>query len=207
MSIFDNDINVAHYESWFEKHPAVFRSEVNLLRSMLPDGVGFEVGIGTGIFAQELGLRMGNDPSNAMLRIANSRNLMTYQCKGDNLPFHDGYFDFVLMVTTICFPDDVVGTLKESFRVIRPGGHIVVGFIDKESCLGQSYLSPKKKSIFYRETKFYSFKDVQMFLKEAGFSVKKVRQTLFGNLENITEEQMSLEGSGEGGFVVVLAER
>jgi ubiquinone/menaquinone biosynthesis C-methylase UbiE len=207
MSVFESDENVARYESWFEKHPAVFKSEVGLLRSMIPAGVGFEVGIGTGLFARELGIRMGNDPSESMLRIAQSRNLITYRCKGNCLPFHDGYFDFVLMVTTICFLDDVAGTLKECFRVIRPGGSIIVGFVDKESIIGKAYQAAGVKSLFYKEAEFYSAREVRSFLKEAGFIVKKVRQTLFGELSGITEGQQHLEGSGKGGFVAVLANR
>ena len=206
MSVFESDENVARYESWFEKHPAVFKSEVSLLRSIIPAGVGFEVGIGTGLFARDLGIRMGNDPSESMLRIAQGRNLITYRCKGNSLPFHDGYFDFVLMVTTICFLDDVAGTLKECFRVIRPGGSIVVGFVDKESVIGKAYLTAKEKSLFYKEAEFYSVREVRSFLKEAGFIVKEVRQTLFGKLSGITEVQQHRKGSGKGGFIAVLAE-
>ncbi len=207
MSVFDNNENVARYESWFKKHHAVFQSETGLLRSMLPAGVGFEVGIGTGLFARELGIRMGNDPSKAMLRVAQSRNLITYWCEGNNLPFHDGYFDFVLMVTTICFLNDVAGTLKECLRVIRPGGSIVVGFVDKESIIGKAYLAVRAKSLFYKDAEFYSAREVRSFLKEAGFIVKKVRQTLFGDLSGITEVQQHSKGSKEGGFVAVLADR
>ena len=207
MSVFDYDENVIRYESWFEKHPAVFQSEVNLLRSMLPSGVGFEVGIGTGLFARELGIRMGNDPSEAMLRVAQSRNLITYRCRGDSLPFHDGYFDFVFMITTICFLDDVAGTLKECFRVIRPGGSVLVGFVDRESSIGKAYLAKKERSLFYRDALFYSTGQVRSFLKKVGFTVKEVRQTLFGEINEITEAQQHSKGSGKGGFVAILAER
>ncbi len=205
MSVFDYNENVARYESWFEKHPAVFRSEVETLRSLLPGGIGFEIGIGTGLFAKELGIRMGNDPSEAMLRIAKKRNLITYNCRGENLPFHDCYFDFVLIVTTICFLDNVAGTLNECFRVIRQGGYIIIGFIDKESELGKSYMSHRSESLFYREAKFYSFADVEQFLEKAGFTLDKVKQTLFGKLEEITKEQIPQEGAGEGGFVTIQA--
>lgn len=207
MSVFEYDENVTRYELWFEKHPAVFRSEINLLRYILPAGVGFEVGIGTGLFARGLGIRMGNDPSEAMLRVAQSRNLITYQCKGDHLPFHDGYFDFVLMVTTICFLDDVEGTLKECFRIIRSGGSILIGFVDRDSAIGKTYLAKKEKSLFYRDARFYSTGQVCSFLKKTGFTIKDVRQTLFGDLKEITEVQKHIKGSGKGGFVGVLAYR
>ena len=57
----------------------------------------------------------------------------------EDLPFGDGAFDFVLMVTTICFLDDVPKAFREARRVIRPGGSIVIGFIDRESTLGKEY--------------------------------------------------------------------
>lgn len=207
MGVFDNDDNVARYESWFVKHRAVFQSEVNLLHSMLPAGVGFEVGIGTGIFARELGIRMGNDPSEAMLRVARRRNCITYHCKGDSLPFHDGYFDFVLMVTTICFLDDVAGTLQECFRVIRPGGSIVVGFVDRESDIGRAYRAARAESLFYKEAEFYSTEEVRSFLEEAGFTIKKISQTLFGTLDEIAGVQTYCDGFGKGGFVALRADR
>ncbi len=207
MSVFDYDENVARYESWFEKHHFVFQSEVNVLRSLLPAGVGFEIGIGTGLFAKELGIRMGNDPATAMLRVAQRRNLITYQCKGDRLPFHEGYFDYVCMVTTICFLDNVSETLKECFRVIRPGGYILVGFVDRESIIGKRYLAVKEQSLFYRDAQFYSAGEVQTLLEEAGFSIKKIRQTLFGALHEIAAVQQYRDGSGEGGFVAILAAR
>ena len=207
MNVFDYDENVARYESWFEKHPAVFQSEVNLLRDMTPEGIGFEVGIGTGLFARKLGIRMGNDPSEAMLRVAQRRDLITCQCKGNSLPFHDGYFNFVLMVTTICFLDDVAGTLKECFRVIRPGGSILVGFVDRESAIGKAYQAEKEESIFYREARFYSTGQVRSFLKKTGFSIKETRQTLFGEISGITDVQKHNKGSEKGGFVAVLADR
>ncbi|MFW6129168.1 MAG: class I SAM-dependent methyltransferase [Candidatus Aminicenantaceae bacterium] len=207
ISVFDSDEHVVRYESWFEKHSVVFQSEVNLLRSLLPEGKGFEVGIGTGLFAQELGIRMGNDPSKAMLRVAQRRDLTTYQGKGNSIPFQDEYFDFVLMVTTLCFLDDVKGTLKECFRIIHPKGHILIGFVDKKSTLGQTYLAKKEKSLFYKEARFYSTREVLSLLEKSGFSVKKIRQTLFDDLKGITEIQEHKEGFGEGGFVGVLAER
>lgn len=207
MSVFDNNENVLRYESWFKKNKAIFYSEVHLLQKVIPDGVGFEVGIGTGLFAKELGVRMGNDPSSSMLDIANKRNLITYHCRGDSLPFHDGYFDFILMVTTICFLDDVMSTLAECYRVLRQGGSIIIGFVDKDSQIGKSYLSTKNKSLFYENAQFYSVNKVKSFLEETGFNISDTRQTLFGNLNEITEIQKDCDGYGKGSFVAITAER
>ena len=205
VNVFDSDKNVVQYEAWFEKHPAAFESEVFALKQILPAGTGFEIGIGTGLFAEKLGIRMGNDPSEAMLAPARARGRLVYHCTGDTLPFHDGYFDFVLMVTTICFLDNPELVLHECNRVVKRTGDIVIGFIDSQSPLGMSYRKRASESLFYRDAHFYSVEQVMTMLTDAGFSVTGVRQTLFGELSDITEIQQSRHGWGKGAFVAVRA--
>ena len=64
------------------------------------------------------------------------------------LPFRDGRFDTVLFVTTICFVDDVKLALREAYRVLKGGGHVVIGFVDGESPLGKLYREKRKQSRF-----------------------------------------------------------
>jgi len=40
-------------------------------------------------------------------------------------------FDFVLIVTTLCFLDDPVQAFRESRRVLRPAGAIIIGMLDR----------------------------------------------------------------------------
>ncbi|MBN1574975.1 MAG: class I SAM-dependent methyltransferase [Chitinispirillaceae bacterium] len=207
MSVFDLPVNVTRYEAWFKKNPSVFESEVAAIKELLPGGTGFEVGIGTGIFAEKLGIRMGNDPSGEMLKIARDRGRLVYHCKGDCLPFHDGFFDYTLMVTTICFLDDPAAVLRECGRVTKRNGAIVVAIVDGNSLTGKSYRSCASRSMFYRDAVFYSVDQVKKMLVRTGFAVDNVRQTLFGPLTGITEVQPSREGFGEGAFVVMRAMR
>ena len=205
MSVFDSARNVENYELWFERYPHVFQSEVAAIKELLPAGTGFEVGIGTGIFAEKLGIRMGNDPSEEMLKIARKRGRLVYQCGGDSLPFHDDYFDYTLMITTICFLDDPGAVLRECYRVTRKNGSVIIGFVDSESPVGKSYRNNASRSVFYREAIFYSTNQVTQMLVQTGFTVDDIRQTLFGSLTAIAEFQPSREGFGEGSFVVVHA--
>ena len=89
------------------------------------------------------------------------------------------------MVTTICFLDDVEMGIKEAYRVIKNGGSLIVGFVDKRSTLGRLYLKHKNESVFYKQATFYSTGEVISFLEKAGFSKFSFVQTIFHSFADI----------------------
>ncbi len=80
-----------------------------------------------------------------MRRIALERGLNGVDGVAENLPFEDNFFDLVLMVTTVCFVDDVLKAFKECFRVLKNSGTILIGFVDRESTIGKIYQANKRK--------------------------------------------------------------
>lgn len=191
------------YDDWFDKNGNIYRSELNAVKSLIPVGLnGVEIGIGTGRFAKPLGIQLGVEPAGNMARIAESRGIKVIEAKAECLPFPDEIFDYVLMVTAICFFDDVGRAFCEAHRVLEKGRFLVVAFIDKESRLGKLYESRKEKDSFYRNADFYSVASVEKLLAEAGFSELTHKQTVYST-ENILYETMN--GYGEGGFVVIKA--
>ena len=109
------------------------------------------------------------------------------------------------MVTTICFLDDVEVALKEAYRIIKPSGSLIIGFIDKDSPLGKLYQQRKRKSVFYDVATFYSLNEIVSQLKKAGFKDFNFAQTIFHDLAEITDIEPVKAGHGEGSFVVVRA--
>jgi ubiquinone/menaquinone biosynthesis C-methylase UbiE len=145
------------YEAWFEKHEAAYLSELLALRPFVPwQGKGIEIGVGSGRFAAPLGVQVGADPSPAMLSHAAARGIKGVEGVAEHLPFADNNFDHALVVTTIYFVDSPVAMLAEARRVLKPGGRLVIGFIDRESALGQDYLAHQDESVFYCEATVYS---------------------------------------------------
>jgi len=50
--------------------------------------------------------------------------------EGWHLPHCAGSFGYVLMMTVICFPDDVIAVFHGVYRVLIQGGMLVVWFIE-----------------------------------------------------------------------------
>ena len=162
---------------------------------------------GSGLFAAPLGITQGIDPSSAMLHKARQRGIDVIQGVAENLPYKDAEFDFALMVTTVCFLDDLELAFREAFRVLKPQGSFLIGFVDKNSPIGKSYEERKQESLFYRDATFYAVDDLLRYLKITGFEIFSFRQTLFSPVSEMHEPAMVKEGYGEGSFVVIKAEK
>lgn len=194
------------YEAWFDRHAVVYVSELLALRPFVPlEGRGIEIGVGSGRFAAPLGLRFGIDPSRAMLDLAAARGIKTVASTAGNLPFKADNFDHALVVTTLCFVDSPTKMLDEISRVLRPGGRLVLGFIDRESSLGQYYQAHQVKSVFYRDATFFSAGEVAELLCNTGFSIHGWGQTLEHPLPEVLEIEALRSGYGQCAFVVVAA--
>lgn len=196
------------YDAWFEKHEAAYLSELLALRPFVPwAGRGIEIGVGSGRFAAPLGTQSGVDPSPAMLVHAAARGIQVVKGTAENLPFAEGCFDHALVVTTICFVDSPAVMLNEARRVLKPGGCLVIGFIDRESHLGQGYLLHQAENVFYRNATFYSAGEVAELLLATGFSISAWGQTLAHSLPDTRDIEPLRTGWGECAFVVVAATR
>ncbi len=138
-----------------------------------------------------------------MADVARSRGVEVVQAFAEILPIEDGSYDYTLMVTTVCFLRDVNAAFQETYRILRPGGVLVVGLIDRDSPLGTRYLAKRSDNPFYRQARFHSATELEKQLASTGFSRFEFCQTLFREPETMTEPDPFRPGHGEGGFVVV----
>lgn len=192
------------YEEWFRHHEQVYKSELKAVAHFIPEkGKGIEIGVGNGMFAVPLGIKEGVEPSYEMRKQARQKNLNAWFGIAEQLPLEDETYDYALMVTTICFVDDPRIALREIYRILRLNGSIILGFVDKNSPLGKVYQKNKKKSKFYSEANFFSASEMENLLDDVGFERLEFVQTLFGQLDEVKEEQDFRKGYGQGSFVVV----
>ena len=196
------------YDDWSLRHAAAYQSELLAVRALLPwRGLGLAIGVGTGRFAAPLGVQIGIDPARRMLDYAVKRGVSVVQGIAEALPFTDNSFDYALCVTTICFVDDVTAMLAEVRRVLKRGGELVIGFIDRTSDLGQHYLAHQAENVFYQAAIFYSANEVEQLLRDTGFIETVWVQTLSKTLDEIGEVEPLRAGRGQGAFVVVKVRR
>ena len=198
------DEHLSRYEQWFVENHFVFRSELKALQKAIPGhGRGVEIGAGSGIFARELGIKEGIEPSYQMRKKAIERGINAIDGVAENLPYPDKSFDFVLMVTTLCFVDDVIRSFNEVSRILKNKGKFIIGFVDKNSPVGIIYQKNKHKNVFYKDAYFYNVEEVFEFLKKTGFKIEVTWQTIFRPLNEISKTETPEKGYGKGSFVVV----
>lgn len=123
------------------------RAEILHLLSPGPREVILEIGSGNGILVRELieavgpeGRVVGLDASEAILDMARHLCPDGEFLLGDaqKLPFEDEAFDAVVTAQVFCFLDDVDRAIAEAYRVLKPGGRLVVLDTDWDTLVWKS---------------------------------------------------------------------
>jgi len=194
------------YNEWYRKEPGllIFESEVKAIQALAPEGLGVEVGVGTGVFSSRLGVFLGVDPALRMIRIARREGVNVVQALGEFLPVKSGCLDYVLLVFTICFLKNPRSSLREVWRVLRHGGNVIIGFIPRNSEWGKFYLKRKAEGHrLYKYANFYTSDEVEEMLEREGFRTIRYSATLSQEPERVRKvEEPSSDLSGCG-FVCI----
>ncbi len=142
-SAFSDPGVAARYESWYSgPGRRTVRLEKRLLASLLSDfdpaASVLDVGCGTGHFTRwfaRRGLRVtGLDNSRPMLEaMAGGRSFRRILGDAHRLPFADGSFDIVALITVLEFVIDPLHALREAARVARRG--LILGDLNAVSLL------------------------------------------------------------------------
>ncbi|WP_054865181.1 class I SAM-dependent methyltransferase [Methanosarcina barkeri] len=199
------------YDAWYEKYKPAYESELLALRSVLPENPeklkALEIGAGTGRFASALGIGLGLEPARAMAMLAKQRRLEVLLGVAEFLPFKREKLDLVLIVTALSFFKNPNQALKEALRVLKPGGQIIVGILDRDSLRDAALSRRKKESKFSAEAHFLSATEVLTYLLEIGFENLEICQTLFKKPEKIESVELPEKGHGKGRFAVISARK
>ncbi len=198
------------YDAWFEgEGKLIFATEVRAFEGLLSSlpKPWLEIGVGSGRFAQALGIENGVDPSFKLVKMARRRGITAFLGRGEQELFDEESFGTVFLIVTLCFVDSPLAVLKQAYRVLVPHGKIALGLVLRGSPWGKFYQQKKKQGHrFYKYATFYTCRDVVRLLVRAGFLVEKVISTLFQEPGKVHRVEEPREGHlPNAGFTVILA--
>ena len=198
------------YDRWFdEEGMLIFTIESQALRELLPSlsKPWLEIGVGSGRFAQALGIETGLDPSIKLVHIARRRGINAFGGRGENSLFDEYTFGTIFLIVTLCFVDSPVAVLREAYRVLKTEGKVVLGLVLSDSPWGHFYQAKKaEEHRFYKHAKFYSYMEVVELLEHAGFFVERTVSTLFQQPFEVKRMERPREGfHRNAGFTILVA--
>lgn len=198
------------YDAWFEDEgKMIFAIEVKAFQKVLPllPKPWLEVGVGSGRFAHSLGIENGLDPSIKLLNMARNRGINVFLGRGEDAPIENESLGTAFFIVTLCFVQSPLKVLIEANRFLKRGGKAVIGLVLRESPWGRFYQAKGEEGHrFYRHATFYSYEEVESFLRQAGFEIERVLSTLFQKPGEVKHMEPPQEGfSSDAGFMIILA--
>ena len=154
------------------------------MNHLLPkEGLGLEIGAGTGIFAENLTKKTRTviclDISRLMLVKAKQRGLHTIQGSATSMPIRLETLDFSYMITAIEFIDDPLKMLNETKDSLKTNKPLVTLFINKKSPWGQLYAKMgENKDPVFSNAHLYDYDEIAKKLNKSGYKIVKHLGTL-----------------------------
>lgn len=178
--IFDNA--AGDYDSWYQTPLGQYVDAVETASAfnLLPPNRGWYVldaGCGTGNFSYKLaahGCRVvGIDISDMMLAVARAKKagsqfpIVFERMDISRLTFADNIFDAVYSLAVFEFLSEPEQAFREMFRVLRPGGRLLIGTINRESSWGKLYMSEEyQKDTVFRYAKLKTLAEMERLAPE-----------------------------------------
>lgn len=199
------------YDRWYDtaEGSAIFHEELECLRLLQEDFSGrwLEVGVGTGRFAEALGVTHGIELSPPMAVKATRRGVRVCVGRAEQLPFKEQVFEGVLMALTLCFLEYPEKALRECARVLPENGKLVLGTVPGDSPWGRAYVRKGDEGHpVYAHARFHTINETVRLFEKMGFMLRRGCSALFWGPDTPSSGCPRVETGivAEAGFVGLL---
>jgi SAM-dependent methyltransferase len=149
------------YFDWHEQ-PGYYR---DITRHFRPDTKLLDVGCGTGWLAEHFSDYTGIDGSSDAVVAAQAKGRSIVQGDVDQpLPFEDAAFDGVVLKDLLEHVDDPVEVVRETHRVLKPGGLVFASSPDAQRWVWDDYTHRRP----------FTRKGFRLLFADQGFTVDRV---------------------------------
>lgn len=180
-SEYFSNLNIG-YDEWFKKPFSNYvrsRQFINF-HEFIQGGKSFlEVGCGTGKFISQVDskVKIGIDSSKEMLTICKQKYPETVfiLASSNNLPFADSSFDSIVMLNVFQYLEQPEKTLRELYRIAKPGGKILFSVFTKHSISLNPFRFFVRRKLFGENlpiVTFYNLNEISKMLDGKNFNVK-----------------------------------
>jgi len=157
-------------------HKEFYKKALNAIDSKKDDRY-LEIGFGSGVFINKYMSHVskiaGIDHSEDMVKLASSINRKLVESgkaefkhgNSSSLPWPDNEFTVVATIEVFFFLNETEKTLKEIFRVLKPGGRLII-----EMGYNKDDGMDHKRHVKKMGLKLYSGEEMKKMLKKAGFN-------------------------------------
>lgn len=121
-----------------------------------------------------------------------------------SLEYPDDYFDAAISIAQFEFLEDREKAVEELLRVIKPGGRLIVGTINRDSAWGRLYMSEEfQKNSIFKYAKLMTLQELSAIRKQ---NLADTGMSLFvtpdaDENEISMESERKLSAKGSGGFI------
>lgn len=173
-----------------KKVDSIEQKIISSLINDIPRTEMLELGCGTGhwseFFAKQGFSVLGVDISEAMLKIARSKNINAEFkiVDSENLPFKDESYQVISSITMLEFVEDQDKVIQEVYRVLKKDGWFILGCLNANSILAKN----KEADETFKNANFLTIEDIKTKLEKF-----KTLQVKFGVYMN--SDYTLLDGS------------
>ncbi|WP_276203091.1 class I SAM-dependent methyltransferase [Intrasporangium chromatireducens] len=120
----------------------------------------------------------GVEPAPRMAALARQRGIHVTDAVAEALPFPDDRFALTAFITSLCFVTDPPRALAEASRVTRPGGSVLIAYLNLASAAGAHLAATQHEDPYFAHARLRTTTELRALLADADLAADGAQQVI-----------------------------